>query len=95
MTAASIVQDPELWALEFGHWVKDHCAFRDRCFGGLAFLHRCFSEWCAKVSVPCRLETFEELLRIEGLSVAGGLVYGLVVKIDGEYPGSSQKAGGK
>jgi hypothetical protein len=90
---ASILEDPAFWVLEFSHWAKEDCAFRDRCFGGLAFLHLCFSEWCAKVSVPCGLETFAALLRLEGLNVTGGLVYGLVVKIDGEYQRSSQRRG--
>jgi hypothetical protein len=92
---ASIVEDPEFWVLEFSHWAKEDCAFRDRCFGGLAFLHLCFSEWCSRVSVPCGLETFEKLLRLEGLSVAEGLVYGLIVKADAEYPRYSQKVGGQ
>jgi hypothetical protein len=90
MTAAQVfttstIQDPELWALEFSHWAKEDCAFRDRCFSGLTFLERCFGEWCARVSVPCSPATFLQLLRLEGFSVAGRLVYGLLVKDDAGY----------
>jgi hypothetical protein len=82
---ASVIQDPELWALEFSHWAKEDCAFRDHCFSGLTFLERRFAEWCAKISVPCSSTTFQQLLRLEGFSVAGRLVYGLLVKDDVEY----------
>lgn len=82
---ASIGQDPELWSLEFNHWAHDQCVFRDHCFSGFAFLNRCFSEWCAKESVPCSPVTFERLLRLEGFSIVGQIVYGLLVKSDADY----------
>lgn len=79
---ASILEDPECWSLEFSHWVEDHCTFRDGCLSGLGSLHRCFSEWCVKVSVPCSLRTFAQLLRLEGFNSAGELVHGLILKSD-------------
>jgi hypothetical protein len=91
---ASAIQDPELWALEFSHWAKEDCEFRDHCFSGSTFLERCFGEWCARVSVPCSPATFQQLLRLEGFSVAGQLVYGLLVKDDAEYLRRSRQTDG-
>jgi hypothetical protein len=91
---ASIV-DPECWCLEFGHWVEEQCTFRDGCFGGLGSLHRCFSEWCAKFSVPCGFETFERLLRLEGFDCAGELVHGLILKSDAVLSQQTTRKGRK
>jgi hypothetical protein len=92
---ASIVEDPECWCLEFSHWVEDQCTFRDSCLGGLGSLHRCFSEWCAKVSVPCGLGTFEQLLRLEGFNSARYLVHGLILKSDAALLGQTPRKGGR
>jgi hypothetical protein len=77
------LQDHSFWADDFSKWALECCLFRDRCFGGVAVLHRDFWRWCVdRETVGCMLETFEALLENEGFSMAGGLVYGLVLKAD-------------
>jgi hypothetical protein len=92
---ASIAEDPECWCLEFGHWIEDQCTFRDGCLSGLGSLHRCFSEWCAKASVPCSLGTFKQLLRLEGFDLAGELVHGLILKSDALLLQQAPRKGGR
>lgn len=91
---ASILEDPECWCPEFSHWVEDQCTFRDGCLSGLGSLHRCFSEWCAKFSVPCGVGTFEQLLRLEGFNLAGELVHGLILKSDAALLQQAPRKGG-
>jgi hypothetical protein len=46
-------------------------------------LHDHFCDWCiAHQTVGCMLDTFEALLEDEGFLMAGGLVAGLVLKVD-------------
>lgn len=75
--------DPAAWAEDFHRWALSNCVYRDRCFGGIGALHTDFRRWTlAHESVPCRDETFEQLLRDAGFLFADGLVYGLVLKED-------------
>jgi hypothetical protein len=67
--------DPAQWREPFAQWLAFACAFQPRAFGGVAALHRAYSEWeIARNEVPCIRETFEELLRERGflLGVVSG-----------------------
>lgn len=77
--------DAAAWAEDFHRWALSNCVYRDRCFGGIGALHTNFCRWTLDhKSVPCRDETFEQLLRDAGFFFADGLVYGLVLKQDAE-----------
>jgi hypothetical protein len=79
VTASEIrAEDPSYWAEEFHEWARSACIFRDHCFGGLAYLHKSFSAWCIRRSVPASRKVFEWLLRDQGFPVNGELVYGLL-----------------
>jgi hypothetical protein len=79
------LQDPTMWIPEFEVWALRECIFRDRCFGGLGALHRAFSDWCLRNhSVPCRRDTFEQLLERHGFMICELLAYGLLLREDGK-----------
>jgi hypothetical protein len=77
------LHDPEEWAPEFQAWVLHQCIFRDCCTSSTDVLHAGFCDWClSNRSVPCRNDTFEELLKRTGFCVNASMVHGLILKID-------------
>lgn len=75
--------DPAEWREPFAKWALSVCAYRDRCFGGIPALCADFGKWAVTHdSVPCRIDTFEALLRDAGFLCADGLVSGLILKSD-------------
>jgi hypothetical protein len=75
--------DPAEWAPEFNAWVLHQCIFRDFCTSSTDVLHAAFCDWClSNRSVPCRTNTFEELLERNGFCIDAAMVHGLILKID-------------
>ncbi len=72
------------YAKDFGRWALAHCVFRDRCWGGVAVLHREWEEWCfLEDVVPANLLTFRALLEDKGFTLTErGTVYGLLLPED-------------
>lgn len=78
-------QDPSAWAEDFHRWALSCCVWRERAFGGIGRLHTHFSEWAAcHESVPCTRQVFEAIIGSQGLFLADGLVYGIILTADAE-----------
>ena len=85
MLAGMELHDPAEWEPEFGAWVLHRCIFRDYCLCNVRVLHAAFCDWCMRnQSVPCRTDTFEEILRRNGFCIDAAMVYGLILKTDFE-----------
>lgn len=71
--------DPTAWDEDFGTWLEAKCTYRDRIFWSVRHLHGLFCTWCiSNDRVPCRRDTFEQLLAAYDLVFADSLVYGLM-----------------
>lgn len=71
-------EDPAAWVEDFHRWALSNCRYQDRRFSMIGALHLDFCEWApAHDSVPCRLQTFERLLKASGFLIADGWVSGL------------------
>ena len=80
-TATLAEHDPDAWHDDFSSWILAHCIFRDRVFWSVRHLHGLFCAWCLSTDrVPCRLDTFEALLRGEDFLLADGLIAGVMPK---------------
>jgi hypothetical protein len=83
MLAGMALHDPGEWEPEFNAWVLHRCIFRDSCISNTAALYAAFCDWClSNRSVPCRTDTFEELLTRNGFCIDAAMVHGLILKID-------------
>ncbi len=80
------VWDISGYAEDFGRWLLAHCVFLDRCWCGVAALHRAWCDWCfLEHAVPANLPTFRALLEDEGFALTErGMVYGLLLRVDWE-----------
>jgi hypothetical protein len=72
---------------ELHRWAMERCVFRDRCWGGISGLHLDYRLWCREVMyVPCSEEQFTQWIGNNSFYVnEGGLVYGLILRVDDEY----------
>jgi len=69
----------------WGLWLLEHCAFRDRWWGGTGALYLSLARWCASHGrpVPASRRAFVTALQGEGFQpTSDSLVYGLVLKAD-------------
>lgn len=76
--------EPDAWRPEYEKWIRQACAFHDRCASGVASLHRSFAAWCIDgIEVcPCTRETFTLLLFEDGFEIRAGMVRHLVLVKD-------------
>ena len=58
------------------------CLYHQRCFSGVAHLHRAYCEWELSHGAPCNRETFETLLREAGFLIVDTMVSGLILRED-------------
>jgi hypothetical protein len=62
--------DPAAWRQPVTDWLHSTCLYHQRCFSGVAHLHRAYCEWeLSHDDAPCNRETFQTLLLEAGFLI--------------------------
>jgi hypothetical protein len=77
------IYDPAAWRQPVTEWLHSTCLYHQRCFSGVAHLHRAYCEWeLSHDDAPCNRETFQTLLLEAGFLIVDTMVSGLILKED-------------
>jgi hypothetical protein len=75
------VYDPAAWQQPVTDWLHSTCClYHQRCFSGVAHLHRAYCEWeLSHDDPPCNRETFQTLLLEAGSLIVDTMVAGVIL----------------